>query len=126
MASRTLISVEEYLRASFRPDCDYVDGQLEERNVGELDHSWLQTMLAGYWLARRKQWGIQVLVEMRVQVRPDRFRVPDICVIAGEKPTEQILTQAPFLCVDILSPEDRMSGIQSRVDDFLAMGVRYI
>jgi len=39
MASRTLISVEKYLRTSYRPDCDYVDGEVLERNVGEKDHS---------------------------------------------------------------------------------------
>ncbi len=51
MASRTLISVEEYLRTSYRPDCDYVDGEVLERNVGELDHSWLQTALSAYLFA---------------------------------------------------------------------------
>ena len=62
MASRTLISVEEYLRTSYRPDCDYVDVEVLERNVGETDHSWLQTMLSAYLVARRAQWGITVLV----------------------------------------------------------------
>jgi hypothetical protein len=39
MPSRTLVSVEEYLHTSYDPDCDYVDGEIVERNVGELDHS---------------------------------------------------------------------------------------
>ena len=55
MTSRTLISVEEYLRTSYRPDCDFVDGEVLERNVGETDHSWLQTMLSAYLVARRAQ-----------------------------------------------------------------------
>jgi hypothetical protein len=42
MKAATLISVEEYLRTSYRPDCDYVDGEVLERNVGERDHSKLQ------------------------------------------------------------------------------------
>jgi hypothetical protein len=33
MSTRTLISVEEYLRSSYEPDCDFVDGEIEERNV---------------------------------------------------------------------------------------------
>ena len=33
------ISTSEYLRTSYRPDCDYVDGVIEERNLGELDHA---------------------------------------------------------------------------------------
>ena len=126
MASRTLISVAEYLRTSYRPDCDYVAGVVEERNSGELDHSWLQTMIAGYLLARREQWGIQVFVELRVQVKPDRFRVPDVCVVLGAKPKEQVLTAPPFLCIETLSPEDRFSRIEDRVDDYLALGVPFV
>src|SRR5579864_5685503 len=126
MASRTLISVEEYLRTSYRPDCDYVDGEVLERNVGETDHSWLQTMLSAYLVARRAQWGITVLVEQRVQVTATHFRVPDICVILGSKPLEQILTKPPFICIEILSPEDRWPRTQQRIDDYLAMGVPYV
>src|ERR1017187_5272419 len=35
MAAATLVFVEEYLSTSYDPDCDYVDGELEGRNVGE-------------------------------------------------------------------------------------------
>ena len=34
----TQVSLEEYLRTHYEPDCDYVDGELEERNTGELEH----------------------------------------------------------------------------------------
>ena len=39
MSARTLISVEDYLASCYEPDCDFVDGHVEERNVGEWDHS---------------------------------------------------------------------------------------
>jgi Uma2 family endonuclease len=121
----TLISVEEYLATSYRPDCDYVDGKVQERNVGEWDHSRLQLILGAYFLARQKQWGAYAAVEQRVQVKPERFRVPDVCVVLGE-PGEQILTKPPFLSIEILSPEDRMSRVEERIDDYLAMGVPYV
>ena len=35
MSARTLISIEDYLSSSYEPDCDFVDGHLEERNGGE-------------------------------------------------------------------------------------------
>jgi hypothetical protein len=38
----TAIPVEEYLRTTYHPDMEYVDGQLVERNVGERRHSRLQ------------------------------------------------------------------------------------
>ncbi len=127
MASRaTVISVEEYLSHTYEPDCDYVDGHIEERSWGETDHSWLQMALSGYFYVRRKEWNITILPEQRVQVKPTRYRVPDICVLLGPKPTEQILTKPPFICIEVLSPEDRMNRVEIRVADYLAMGVPYV
>ena len=125
MASRTLISVEEYLRTSYRPDCDYVDGEVLERNVGEKDHSSLQKKILLFLAAREARLGICVFPEQRVQVSPTRFRIPDVCVTLGEPP-EQIFTKPPFICIEILSPEDRWPRIQQRIDDYLAMGVPYV
>ena len=68
MAIGTLVSIDEYLTTIYRPDCDYVDGMIEERNLGENDHANLQTILAIYLGERRKEWGIYVVVEQRVQV----------------------------------------------------------
>jgi hypothetical protein len=45
VASAILISVGEYLKNSYRPDCDFVDGRIEERNLGEHDHAALQAAL---------------------------------------------------------------------------------
>jgi Uma2 family endonuclease len=125
MSTGTLISVEEYLATSYGPDRDYVDGHVIERNLGEFDHSTWQTAIAAYFWARRKNWGIAVAVEQRVQVKATRFRIPDVCVILGD-PGEQIITKPPFLCIEILSPEDRLSRVEERIDDYLAMGVPYV
>ncbi len=123
MPQATLIPVEEYLTTSYRPDCDYVDGVLVERNVGQYDHSRLQHLLSRYLGNREQEWGVRVLIEQRVQVRPTRYRVPDICVISRDAPIEQILTHPPFLCIEIVSPDDRMDEVQERIDDYLAFGV---
>ena len=126
MGTGTLISVSEYLSSSYRPDCDYVDGVLEERNLGERDHSNLQGGTFAFLFNRRKQWGIHAFVEWRVQVSPTRFRVPDVCVVAGDEPKEQILRTPPFMCIEILSPDDRMPRMRVRLDDYLKFGVPYI
>ena len=116
----------EYLSTSYRPDCDYVDGLVLERNVGERDHSRVQTDLSTYLNVRSSQWGIHVFVEQRVQVKATRFRVPDICLVAGAEPDEQILTSPPLACIEILSKDDRWSQVQERIDDYLTFGVRYV
>ena len=121
----TLISVEQYLATSYRPDCDYVDGRIEERNLGEWDHSKLQAAIIAYFYQRRKSWNISVAPEQRVQVKPTRFRIPDVCIVLGE-PDCQIFRQPPFVCIEILSRDDRMSEMKERIDDYLAMGVRYV
>lgn len=126
MERGTLISVDEYLATSYRPDREYVNGFLLERDVGERDHSSLQMVLSALLHNRRQELGIQVFPEQRVQVAATRFRVPDICVIVGEEPEEQILTSPPFICVEILSKCDRMSEMQERIEDYLSFGVPYV
>lgn len=126
MPAGTLISVSEYLSTSYDPDCDYVDGEVVERCVGERDHSEIQRNLILYLGTRMQQWRIHVFPEQRVQVSPTRFRVPDVCVLTGGKPAEQIFTKPPMLCIEILSPEDTMSRMQERIDDYLAFGVTHV
>jgi Uma2 family endonuclease len=120
------VSLSEYLTTSYRPDCDYLDGELLERNVGEWDHSRLQAQLSAYLCNREKQWSIFVLLATRVQVKARRFRVPDITVIAGSPPDGPIITKPPFLCIEILSPSDRLTEMQERIDDYLSFGVNYV
>jgi len=124
-ATKTLVSVEEYLRTVYQPDCDYVDGEVLQRNMAEVDHSSLQGEIIGYFYLRRKEWNVTILPEVLVQVKPARYRIPDIGIVLG-KTEEQILTKPPYLCIEILSPEDRWSRVKERIDDFVAMGVAYI
>ncbi|MEO8657644.1 MAG: Uma2 family endonuclease [Bryobacteraceae bacterium] len=121
-----LVGVEEYLSTDYSPDRDYVDGELWERNVGEKDHSKIQVRLAALLFQRRRELGIHVFTEQRVRVSGARFRVPDLCVVAGPEPEEQVFTSPPFLCVEILSPEDRASRVQEKLADYLAFGVGFV
>jgi Uma2 family endonuclease len=126
MPVATRVSVSEYLNTSYRPDCDYLDGEVVERNVGERDHARSQALAVILLGAQEKQWGITVLPEQRVQVRADRYRIPDVCVLAPGAPREQIVTHPPFLCIEVLSSEDSMSRTLDRIEDYLAMGVPHV
>lgn len=126
MASTVSISVSEYLRSSYRPDRDYVDGMLEERNVGEHDHAALQAALILWFGQRQQEWNIEVLPEQRMQISATRFRVPDVCLVSRDMPVEQILTKPPLACIAILSPEDTMRRMQERVEDYRKFGVQNI
>lgn len=123
METKTLVPVEEYLHTSYSPDCDYVDGEVLERNLGEFDHADLQSEIVAYLRARYRKGGFVAVVEQRVQVSPSRFRVPDVCLTRAETPMEQIYRKPPLVVIEILSPEDRFSVMQNRINDYLAFGV---
>ena len=84
-----LITVEEYLSTDYSPDCDFVDGLLEDRHVGERDHGLLQASLIVWFFTRRKELGIEVFPAQPVQISASRYRVPDLCVTLS-LPDEQI------------------------------------
>lgn len=126
MKSSALISVAEYLRTAYSPDCDYVDGEVQERNLGEKDHSRVQRQLIRYFCAREQEWKAFCFPEQRVQVAPRRFRVPDVCLVLGHEPDEQIFRDPPFVCVEILSRDDTRESTQPKIDDYLKFGVPYV
>ena len=124
MSSATLVSVSEYIATSYRPDRDYIDGQILERNVGERDHSWIQGEIL-LLLAQYRKDQLFAFPEQRIQVKPTRFRIPDISVTRGF-PQEQIFTAPPSHCIEALSPDDSLSSMQERIDDYLTFGVENI
>jgi Uma2 family endonuclease len=120
------VSVEEYLHTSYESDCDYVDGRIEERNVGEYDHGSLQTLLATLFTNHRSVWGVRTVTDVRTQISSSHYRIPDLSVLRADAPKEQIITHPQLIAIEILSPEDRLSRFQDKIDDYLAFGVEHI
>ncbi len=120
------ISLEEYLRSSYHPDCDYVDGEIQERNWGEFDHSAAQSFLTAWFFQHRHGWQLHVLPEMRIRVSATRVRIADICLMARSQPIEQVPTQPPLAVIEILSPEDRISRYGQRLADYRQMGIQNV
>jgi Uma2 family endonuclease len=118
------ISLVEYMNTDYEPDCDYVDGFIEERNVGKKKHSKTQGDLYAILRALRSEHGCDVLLEQRVRVCKSRVRVPDIC-LALPNP-EEVVEQPPLLWIEVLSPEDRWNRVQIRLNDALSFGVQTI
>jgi Uma2 family endonuclease len=125
MATTTRIPLSEYLETSYRPDCEYVDGEIRERNVGKWEHARVQLLLAVWFGTHEKQWGITGSTEQRIRVSPNRVRVPDLAfMLAGPQP--DVLTAPPLLIIEILSPDDSYSDTQERAQDYRAMGVETV
>ncbi|WP_225154507.1 Uma2 family endonuclease, partial [Bradyrhizobium sp. NBAIM08] len=36
------------------------------------------------------------------------------------------MTEPPFICIEILSPEDRVPRVQNRIEDYVRFGVPYV
>lgn len=123
MATGVLVSVEEYLRTSYRPDCDYLDGEVVERNLGEFEHSSTQREILLFLAAHYPHLRKRLLPEQRVQVRANRYRIPDVCILAEGAARQDTISTPPDLCIEILSPEDTMTKTLDRIKDYFSMGV---
>src|SRR5258708_40058789 len=86
MATTTHVPVEVYLRSSYEPDAEYVDGKIEERPMGEFDHAAWQLAILKWFLQHEKEWNIRVLPELRVRVAVTRYRVPYVTGLDRSRP----------------------------------------
>jgi Uma2 family endonuclease len=120
MSIGTLVPLEEYLNTSYDPDVEYVDGVLEERNVGDWLHSLIQSNLI--FALRRKYPNLYVLPELRSQTRTTRYRLPDVCVLPAAPKTKYLL-DASFVAIEILSEDDRMSKMMEKLEEYATKGV---
>jgi Uma2 family endonuclease len=126
MSARTLIGVEEYLRTVFDgADCEYLDGEIVERNRGELPHGDIQGELI-FRLKQASRGRLRVVPEIRIQINPQRYRVADIAVWRAGNIGDRIPTVPPFLVVEILSPEDRMVRMLPKIQEYLSIGAEWI
>ncbi|MGB7985863.1 MAG: Uma2 family endonuclease [Terracidiphilus sp.] len=120
------VSVEEYLSTVYEHDCEYVDGVIEERDLGEFEHSWLQAVLVGIFLRNMQAWGVFPLPEQRVQTQRNHFRVPDLTILRSDAPRESILTRPPLLVIEIQSPEDTLRRTAAKAAEYLAFGIEHV
>ena len=125
-AQPTIVPIEVYLRSSYEPDAEYVDGVIEERPIGEYDHSSWQYAVQLWFAGHARQWAIRVRPELRVQVAKYRFRVPDVAILDRNLPIEQIVIHPPIAVLEILSPEDSLNRMMVKLADYEGMGIKTI
>jgi Uma2 family endonuclease len=123
MSTTTRIPVEVYLRSSYEPDAEYVDGEIEERPMGENDHSAWQEAICFWFRQHAQEWNVRVRPELRVQVAATRLRVPDVAVLDRDRPAERIVTHPPIAVFEVLSPEDSLQRLKRKLEDYRTMGI---
>ena len=119
MSTTTLVSLEEYLRYSGKPNCEYRDGVLYPKSMPTTFHGLLEFML----VAMLRGQGLQAAPEVTVRLSPTRCLVPDVVaakVLQNPYPMEPVL-----LCCEILSPEDRLGATFAKCEEYHAWGVPF-
>src|SRR5262249_54110081 len=118
-----LVSVDEYLNASYEYDMEYVDGVLVERSMPTVFHSLLQALLLAYFRPLEKQFRIRALPKLRTEIiKRARYRIPDILLVTIPFPVGKVLTHIPDVVIEILSPEDKQRESMTRFRDYSNRG----
>ena len=133
--SERLYSVEEYLALPDAERFELVDGHLSEPPVSTLS-SWVEgeflAMLREHVMKSRLGWVFTSSNLYRCfPDRPDQIRKPDVSFIARDRfgPehfASRIVTIAPDLAVEVVSPNDKAEDLERKVHDYLLAGVRLV
>jgi Uma2 family endonuclease len=126
MATATQVPLSEYLHTSYEPDCEWIDGEVRERGVPDEFHSTIQMFFLVYFEALKQRLGIRVRPELRLHVAPEKYRIPDVMLLPASAPFQSVPDTPPLQCIEVLSPDDRASELQEKIDDYLSMGVTAI
>ena len=113
------MTAEEYLRTNYKPACEYIDGALRQKAMPACDHGSIQMQFGRliplpYYV---------VSAELTVRIREGMYLVPDLGVQLRSKVQKPYPTKPIFLCIEILSPEDRFAEVLAKCDEYLAWGV---
>jgi len=114
-----MVTVEEYLRLTGEPTCEYRDGGLFPKSLPTKFHAALEFMLV---LMLRKL-GLEAYHELTVRLSPTKYLVPDVAaaaVIQSPYPTEPVL-----ICCEILSPGDGLGSMLAKCEEYHAWGVPF-
>jgi Uma2 family endonuclease len=125
MATSTRIPIEQYLMSSYEPDAEFVNGEVEERAVGEYDHNVVQRAILLWFHLHDKEWQTRTIQEQRTRLKSGNVRIPDVSVWPRSTPVQAVFTSPQLIAVEVLSPEDRQAKVQEKIDDYRQFGIGY-
>jgi Uma2 family endonuclease len=116
MASTTLLTVEEYLKTHYEWEPEYVRGELIERAMPNKIHARLVALLT-----RRLPDALYCYVEFRMRLPESVFRIPDLAAFRDEP--DDFPAAPPLVTVEVTSPDDPLSEILRKCEEYRAWGV---
>ncbi len=131
MATTSLISIEDYLQNTrFKPDVEYIDGELKERPMIMYAHGAIQALISHWFILHKKDWSVVVAVEARTRVSSTRVRLPDVIVDHRadglRRQKEKTASDPPLIAIEILSEYDTYTETQRLAHDYQQMGIQNI
>lgn len=123
------LGIDEYLSDPVYERCEYVDGHPVELTVGGKTHGRIQIKcgrkLDEYFDSHP---GGSVISELRCRLKvggDTRFRLPDLSVVLDDdSPEEEVLNGAPDLVIEIRSPDDSVTSLVRKMDEYFANGAK--
>lgn len=109
-----------------RPDVEYVRGEIIARSLPDLVYSGVQKRLIVILSPMEESHRLCAFPELRLQLAPDVFRVPDVTVFFGEQPSRLVPDRPPFCVIEIVSRDDRYTELLQKLDEYHRWGVPHV
>ncbi len=114
-----LLSIEEYLHTSYHPDCDFVDGHLEERNVVNLNIACCrQRSEHGFSIAAKNGRFVSSLNSDPVSLRP-ASAFPMSASSPTMAPSRRCASRHPFSALRSSRPKTGFPATVRVLEDYL-------
>src|SRR5450432_1743433 len=120
MTTGTSVSVEEYLRTSYEPACEYVNGVLVPKAMGTRKHGKLQIRIA--LLLERAFPNFEAISEQTVRISADQYLIPDLVIDRRDHVQDPYPLTPVLLCIEIVSPGDRLPEVLAKCETYHAWG----
>jgi Uma2 family endonuclease len=131
MASKTLLTIEEFLSLDLPEDRKYEldEGEIVELTFPNPEHNLTVrsiVMLLAKWREQNPQVGIVCVSNMPYQLDAATLRGPDVSCMRGDR-VRQIELRKPVagsrdLAVEVVSPSDRRAAVHKKVTQYLEAG----
>jgi Uma2 family endonuclease len=133
MATRTLLTIEQFDQLPEREDVIYEldEGELITMARPRARHNLVRESAARHIgnFVEDRHLG-RVLAETEFALSEDTVRIPDVAFLTSEQMNrinlDQLITGAPTLAIEVVSPNDLAEDLARKIDQYLAAGSKAV
>jgi Uma2 family endonuclease len=123
MATKALITAEQYLHMTFEYDAEFVHGKIVERAMPDRLHSKIQLRILMANGRLIQSYPLFPYPELRLRLEQGVYRIPDVSVFVGEDSKQCVPSSPPLLVIEILSKDDRHHDLMEKLEEYRTWGV---